>query len=66
MMRPHTTLLMGTVYRGEYEVDPLAVAQAILDRRRKRSSKLFEASQPRDERPVGPDERDAAPGSDLA
>jgi hypothetical protein len=67
MMRPRATLLMGTVYRGEYVVDPMAVAQAMLDRgMRRRPSKLLEASQAGSERTVRTYERQSAPSPDLA
>ena len=68
MMRPQATLLMGTVYRGEYVVDPLAVAEAILQRSigRRRRSKVLEAPESGSERPVRTYERDAASGPDVA
>lgn len=59
---------MGTVYRGEYVVDPLAVAEAIVERslnRRRRRSKVLEASETGSDRPVRAHELDAATGTDV-
>jgi hypothetical protein len=68
MMRPRATLLMGTVYRGEYVVDPLAVAEAILKRSRRgwRRSRVLEPAQPGPDGAVRSHEDDAAPSPDLA
>ena len=68
MMRPRASLLMGTVYRGEYVVDPLAVADAILKRRgaRTRRSQVLETSQSGPDGAVGTHERNAAPEPDAA
>ena len=67
MMRPQATLLMGTVCRGEYVVDPLAVAEAILERGiRRRRSPMLEASEAGSRRAIRAYERDAAPGPDVA
>jgi hypothetical protein len=68
MMRPRATLLIGTVYRGEYIVDPLAVADAILTRRgsRRRRSKVLEPAEPGADRPVRADEGDTASRPDLS
>jgi hypothetical protein len=67
MMRPRATLLMGTVYRGEYVVDPLAVAEAILSRGvRRQPSKVLEASQAGSDRAARVYQRDVAPDPDLA
>ena len=67
MMRPQATLLMGTIYRGEYVVDPLAVAEAIMNRQiRRRPSKLLEPSQARSDRSIRVYEREAAADSDVA
>jgi len=67
MIRPQATLLMGTIYRGEYVVDPLAVAQAILDRGlKRRPSRLFEASQAGSERSIRAYKSDVAADPDLA
>ena len=67
MMRPHATILMGTVYSGEYVVDPRAVAEAMLSRRhRRRPSKLVEAAKAGPPLAVGAEQRQAASGPDLA
>lgn len=58
---------MGTVYRGEYVVDPVAVAEAILERGiGRRRSKLLEASQAGSERSIRSYQREAAAEPDLA
>ena len=66
-MRPQATLLMGAVYRGEYVVDPLAVAEAILRRATSPGrSRMLEASEAGSERTIRAYERDAAPDPDVA
>lgn len=66
MMRPQAMLLMGAVYRGEYVVDPVAVAEAILERGTRRRSRVLEASEAGSERAIRAYERDTAPGPDVA
>jgi hypothetical protein len=68
MIRPRTTFLMGTVSRGEYVVDPRAVAEAILDRVRNRrgSPAVLEAVEVGADRSVGSAKREPAAGPDLA
>jgi hypothetical protein len=56
---------MSSVYSGEYIVDPWAVAEAILSRRRRRPSQLLEAAQVGPDRPVGTEQHEPAPGADL-
>jgi hypothetical protein len=65
MMRPQATLLMGAVYRGEYVVDPVAVAEAILERRTTRRSRVLEASEAGSERTIRAYKRDTAPDPDV-
>jgi hypothetical protein len=66
-MRPQASVLMGTVYRGEYVVDPLAVAEAILERAiRSRRSRVLEAAEAMSERSIRAHEGEAAPDSDLS
>lgn len=67
MIRPRTTFLMGTVYRGEYVVDARAVADAILDRVRHRhgSSPVLEAMEVGANPSVGSAKRDSSAPSDL-
>jgi hypothetical protein len=67
MMRARATLLMGTVYRGEYVVDTRAVAEAILRRRTpRRPSQMVEASQAGSGSTVGAEEPQATPGPDVS
>ena len=67
MMRTRATLLMGTVYRGEYVVDTRAVAEAILSRRlRRRPSQMVETLQPGSHGAVRAEERQAASGPDVS
>jgi hypothetical protein len=66
-MRARATILMGSVYSGEYVVDPRAVAEAILSRRhRRRPSKLVEAAKAGPNLPAGSEQDQAAPRADLA
>jgi hypothetical protein len=67
MIRPRTTLLMGAVYRGEYVVDPQAVAEAILERVRNRhgSSAVLKAVEVGAERSVGSAKHEPAARPDL-
>jgi hypothetical protein len=67
MIRPRTTLLMGTVYRGEYVVDPQAVAEAILARvlHRHGSSPVLKAVEVGADRSVGSAKHEPAARSDL-
>ena len=66
MMRPRTTLLMGTVYRGEYVVDPRAVADAMVKRGlASRRSPMLETAEVAPDRSVRSDERDSASRRDL-
>jgi hypothetical protein len=65
-MRPQASVLMGTVYRGEYVVDPLAVAEAILERAiRSRRSRVLEAAEAMSERSIRAHEGEPAADPDL-
>ena len=67
MVRPRTTNLMAALQRGEYVVDPTAVAAAILRRRaRRRRSRVLESPQVWADVPVGADQGEPPPGSHLA
>jgi hypothetical protein len=66
-MRPQASVLMGTVYRGEYVVDPLAVAEAILERAiRRRRSRMLEAAEALSERSIRAYEGETAADPDLS
>jgi hypothetical protein len=52
--------LAGLIARGEYSVDPHAVATAML------ASPMFVAAQPLDRPAVGVEQDEPAPGADLA
>jgi hypothetical protein len=67
MIRPRTTTLMGTVYRGEYVVDPRAVAEAIVARvlHRHGSAAVLKAVEVGTNRSVGSAKHEPAARPDL-
>jgi hypothetical protein len=56
--------LAGAIERGEYEVDPHAVAEAMLRRLGPRS--MLEAGEALGRPPAGVEQDEPAPGADLA
>jgi hypothetical protein len=58
--------LAGRIARGEYVVDPNAVAEAMLRRWSRASSLVLITTEPLDRPAVGADEHEPAPGDDLA